>query len=280
MESKNEELVEKAKLGSRKALEDLVVQIQDRIYGLALRMLYDPFDAEDAAQEILVKIVTHLGSFKGKSSFETWMYRVACNHLLTVRKRKAEHAAVSFEEYEAALDTESSYVWNDSHSEALENLIMEEVRISCLQGVLLCLDRDHRLTFLLSEIFDITGKQGAEILEISAEAFRKRLSRARFRMKDFFLNNCSLVNPGNPCQCERYAAQELENRRKTDDLVFANHPCRAKHDDNTLNRLKELNELNRVNALYWSYPEFSAPESNTAFIKDLIKSDKFELMRA
>ena len=83
MGSDLERLVEAAKEGDKKALEDLILKIQDKIYGLALRMLYNPSDAEDASQEILLKIITHLGTFRGESAFTTWMFRVAVNHLLT-----------------------------------------------------------------------------------------------------------------------------------------------------------------------------------------------------
>ena len=87
MGSDLEWLVEAAKEGDRKALEDLISKIQNKIYGLALRMLYNPSDAEDAAQEILLKIITRLSTFRGESAFTTWMYRVAINHLLTLRRR-------------------------------------------------------------------------------------------------------------------------------------------------------------------------------------------------
>src|SRR3972149_7555755 len=117
MESDIEILVSLAKEGDKKALAELVLQIQDKIYGLALRMLYNPSDAEDASQEILLKIITHLGTFRGESSFSTWMYRVAANHLLTMRKRRAELRAVSFEEYGESCDLESTVDWRESQSE-------------------------------------------------------------------------------------------------------------------------------------------------------------------
>ncbi|MFO7739936.1 MAG: sigma-70 family RNA polymerase sigma factor, partial [Desulfatiglandaceae bacterium] len=82
-----ERLVDLAKEGGRNALEELVRTIQDRIYGLALRILFLPADAEDATQEILIKIITHLRSFKGESRFTTWCFRIAANHLLSTRKR-------------------------------------------------------------------------------------------------------------------------------------------------------------------------------------------------
>src|SRR5262249_22269550 len=87
---KLEKLIAGAQQGDAAALEALVRAIQDQIYRLAMRMVGDPADAEDATQEILVKVITHLGSFRGESTFGTWMYRVAANHLLTLRKLRSE----------------------------------------------------------------------------------------------------------------------------------------------------------------------------------------------
>jgi RNA polymerase sigma factor (sigma-70 family) len=250
MGSDLEILVNRAKDGNKESLEALVLKIQDRIYGLALRMLYHPSDAEDASQEILLKLITHLSTFRGESSFTTWMYRVAVNHLLTMRKRRAEIEAVSFEEYEKSLELDSAVDWQESHSRALQNIFVEEIRISCLQGLLLCLDREHRLAFLLVDVFDVSSEQGAAILEITAMAFRKRLSRARERIQDFLMKNCALANPDNPCTCERYLiSQHYMERVDEKDLVFAKHPCRIKQEGGVLNRIKEMDELTRIATL-------------------------------
>ena len=85
-----ENLAEQAKQGDAGALEDLVRQLNGPVYKLALRMLYHPSDAEDAAQKIMIKIVTHVGAFQGKCSFKTYAFRIATNHLRTLRRRKPE----------------------------------------------------------------------------------------------------------------------------------------------------------------------------------------------
>lgn len=279
MGSDPERLVNAAKEGDRKALEELIQMIQDKIYGLALRMLYNPSDAEDASQEILLKIITHLGTFRGESSFTTWMYRVAANYLLTVRQPRAESKALSFEEYQEALDLESAGTWQESESDVLQHLFVEDVRISCLQGLLLCLDREHRLAYLLADVFDVTSEQGAAILDITPSAFRKRLSRSRERIQDFLTRNCSLINPENPCKCERYLAYYQENKKLDDTrLVFAKHPCRIKHEESTLNHMREMNELNRMAFLYKRYPDFQAPAVLIENIRDLLGSHKYELL--
>ena len=279
MEPELERLVEAAKEGNKKALEGLILKIQDKVYGLALRMLYNPSDAEDASQEILLRIITHLSTFRGESAFTTWMYRVAVNHLLTIRKRRAELEAVSFEEYEKSLGLDSAVYWPESHSSPLQNIFVEEIRISCLQGLLLCLDREHRLAFLLVDVFDVSSEEGAAILEITPSAFRKRLSRARERMQDFLIKNCSLTNPDNPCTCERYLiSQHYMERVEEKDLVFAQHPCRVRQEEGTMNRIKEMDELTQIATLYKRYPDFRAPSSFIENLRDLVHSKKYELL--
>jgi RNA polymerase sigma factor (sigma-70 family) len=279
MKSNIESLASTAKEGDRKALEELVLKIQDNIYGLALRMLYNPSDAEDASQEILIKIITHLGTFRGESPFNTWMYRVAANHLLTIRKRRAEREAMSFEEYEKSCDSKSAVDWRESQSETLHHLFVEEVRISCLQGLLLCLDREHRLAFLLVDVFDVSSEQGAAILEITPAAFRKRLSRARERIQDFLTRNCALINPDNPCKCERHIVAYLDNGKLNDEhMIFAKHPCRIKNEESTLNRVREMDELKQIAALYKRYPDFHAPPGFIENIRELVRSKKYELL--
>ena len=187
MELSNEELVAQAKGGDKIALEMLIQRIQNQIFNLAVRMLYDPVDAEDAAQEILIRIITRLGGFRGEAAFTTWAYRVAANYLLTTRRRLVENTIASFDDSEALITRNSANAWRESESEAQQGLVVEEIMISCLQGLLLCLDREHRLAYILGEIFNVTGEQGAEILEISQTAYRKRLSRARARLREFML---------------------------------------------------------------------------------------------
>ena len=80
-----EELVARARGGDAAALESVVAAVEKDVRRLALRFLWNPQDAEDAAQEILVRIVTGLEGFRGDSSFRTWVYRVACNALLSAQ---------------------------------------------------------------------------------------------------------------------------------------------------------------------------------------------------
>jgi RNA polymerase sigma factor (sigma-70 family) len=100
MEKSVEQLAQEAREGDKTALDGLVCRIYDNVYGLSLRMLGFSNDAEDATQEILIKIVTHLSAFRGESSFKTWSFRIAVNHLLSVKQSRAGQMNISFDLWE------------------------------------------------------------------------------------------------------------------------------------------------------------------------------------
>jgi len=277
-ETNFERLVVLAKEGQKNALEDLVRRIQDRIYGLALRTLFLPADAEDATQEILIKIITHLDSFKGESRFTTWCFRVAANHLLSTHTARAERW-FSFERCEEASEEALSVSSVANFEISEDHLIVEEVRLACLQGMLVCLSREIRLVFILGVVFEVTSVEGSQILSITPEAFRRRLSRGRKQIQDFMTKKCGLVNPGNPCSCAKLMPYEIKIKLldpKT--LRFANHRCYARGNVSTDSRLQELGELKRISVLFRSHPDYAAPETFVESLKKLVESRRLEIL--
>src|SRR6184192_2273826 len=197
-------LVLRAKSGDRDALEKLVGRHQAWIYNIALRMLYHPQDAEDATQEILVKAVTALSSFEGRSSFRTWLYRIAVNHVLNIRRGRREPEALTFGCYAHGLDTTPDLDPPDQNGLPVDvRLLVDEAKISCTTGMLLCLAREQRLVYILGEIFEVSDAVGAELLDISQDNFRQRLTRARRDLHNFMNDKCGLVRAANPCRCAR-----------------------------------------------------------------------------
>jgi RNA polymerase sigma factor (sigma-70 family) len=280
MHSDIEKLVDSAVTGERKALEELVKRIQDPIYKLALRMLAHPEDAEDAAQEILIKVITHLSSFRKESAFVTWVYRISANHLLTTRKRRAELMETNFEQCQKQIDKGFAETWQPSVSEAEQKLIVEELRLNCLQALLLCLDRKLRIAYALGEIFEVKNSEGAYILNISAEAFRQRLSRARRLIRGFMQKNCGLVNSENPCTCRRLAPSAVKTGWvKPKKLLFVNHKRKDQAEEFDESCLRELDELKRVAALFHSHPDYTPPETFAKSIKEILDSGRFKLLQ-
>ena len=168
--------------GDRDALDRLVRDLQGDIYGLALRMLWNREDAEDATQEILVRVVTRLAQFDFRSKLKTWVYRVAVNYILDVKKSPVERMHLNFERFAEDLAEGLS---PDGPTDAEQSLLTEEVKIGCTLGMLQCLDRPHRLAYVLGEILDLPGPEAANALEITPDLFRKRLQHARTAIVSF-----------------------------------------------------------------------------------------------
>jgi len=201
-EISDEELIKRSLSGDGDSLENLVKKHQPFVYNIAWKMVLNPDDAADITQEVLIKVITHLSQFRFKSSFQTWLYRIAFNHFLKMKKGKMEQAVSSFETYGEGLDA----IPNEdlTVAEQMEmNEHVEDVKIGCMAGMLLCLARKERLVYILGEIFNIDSISASTVLEISPENFRKQLSRARKNMLNFMHNKCGLINNNNPCRCTK-----------------------------------------------------------------------------
>src|SRR5262245_14774799 len=261
--------VARAKAGDRNALESVVRAVQRDVYGVALRFLWHPQDAEDATQEILIRVITGLGGFRGDSSFRTWVYRVSCNTLLTLRKQRMEQRSMSFEEFGEDLARGLSDDPLRVEHDLDEALLLEEVKIGCTLAMLMCLDRNHRLAYILGDIIELDHRDAAEVLDIAPAAFRKRLSRARASILSFMTSRCGLVNPANACRCRRRVATAVElGRVDPANLLFASSLERAKQFPQVLVRIRQLEETRRAAALYRSQPD---PRPSEAFIAWLRK---------
>jgi RNA polymerase sigma factor (sigma-70 family) len=254
-----DDLARRAADGDRDALSELLRQLQHPMYRLALRFLGHPQDAQDACQEILVRIVTHLGSFEGRSKFTTWAYTVATRSLLRTRKRFVESSVQGPEQLAAFLDAGMGDI-DPTMDEAEYRLLCEEVRISCTYGMLLCLPRPQRAAYLLADVIGLTDVEGAEILGCSREAFRQRVSRARRTLRYVIENRCGLVDPANPCRCGRQiAASEAAGILSRDDLPLAEHP-REEARVWIEPLAKQLDDVVAIGDLY-RFDRFAAPAS-------------------
>lgn len=204
--SHQDELLARAKSGDRDQLELLLTPHLPWLFNLSLRMLHRRADAEDATQEILLKTLKALPGFRGEAKFSTWLYRIAVNHLLGVKKAKwgASDAVCSFAIASAGLRRVPDLELPDPRTVPVSvEILIEETGNNCVIGTLLCLDGRQRLVFILGEIFQVSDEVGAEIVEVTPANFRQILSRARRDLYEYLRDNCSLVNPANDCKCVR-----------------------------------------------------------------------------
>jgi RNA polymerase sigma factor (sigma-70 family) len=260
--------IQKACSGSQDDLEEIVLRISDRIYNLSLRMLLFPEDAEDATQEILIKIITHLNTFKGESAFETWVYRIASNYLLTLKSKNTERFRMSFDQYSEMLDTGLSNFVAYARNDGEANLLEEEVKIGCTHGMLLCLNPMDRVVYILGDIIGINSLEGALILEIEAGNFRKILSRSRTKIRNFMSRKCGLVDENNPCRCSKkidfLVNQKFVNPEK---LLFADKK-------RSLQLISQIDKFNQSLSVFHSNPNFEFPAEKQLQISNLINSIK------
>ena len=211
----NEELqalVNKATAGDKKALETLVASVQDIVFNLSLRMLGTFADAEDATQDILLKMITHLSSFRGDSSFTTWVFSIAANHLKNYKKHMFARYPLSFEYYGDDIENGKVQDVPDLTQNVEKDVLAEELKMSCTNVMLQCLDMESRCIFILGTMFKIDSRMAGDILEITPEAYRQRLSRIRKKVADFLGQYCGEYGRGR-CKCKDRVNYAIQNHR-------------------------------------------------------------------
>lgn len=269
-----EELVTRAQAGDRAALEAVVAAVQREIYGLALRFLWHPQDAEDATQEILIRLITRLGSFRGDSAFRTWTYRIACNALLSLKRRRMEQVNWTFEAFADDLAQGLSDAAPPETPGVEHALLLEEVKIGCTYGMLLCLDREHRLAYILGEILELDHREAALALDVAPDTFRQRLSRARADIIDFMRAHCGLANPANPCRCRKRVRGAITlGRLDPAQLLFAASAERAKQFPMVLQEVRRLEAARRAAALYRSHGDHEPATDFMAWLRQVIVNE-------
>ena len=269
-------LVRRASGGDGDALEQLVERHQAWVYNVAVRMLAHPHDAEDATQEIFIKALTRLASFEGRSTFRTWLYRIAVNHVLNMKRGRVEPEALTFSCYAHGLDNTLDQELPDQSSVPVDiRLLVEEARINCTSGMLLCLDRGQRMVYILGAIVGVGDAVGAELLELSADNFRQRLSRARRDLHSFMNDKCGLVNAANPCRCAKKTRGFMDaGYVDASNLLFAGARVREVRDaaPATARAVATLDE--QCARIYREHPFYEPPDMAKA-IRQLIDSSEF-----
>jgi RNA polymerase sigma factor (sigma-70 family) len=203
-------LISQATGGDRRALESLLEQHRDWIFNVALSFVAHREDAADITQEVLIKIMTNLSSFRFESDFKTWVYRIVKNHFLNMNRRRYEMYSMTFDSFARDLDEIPDEEFPLHQYEVEEKVLVQEAKFSCMKAMLLCLDREQRLIFILGELFEFPDSVGSEVMEISKENFRIKLHRAKQQLYNFMNDKCGLINKKNPCRCARKTASYIK----------------------------------------------------------------------
>jgi len=265
---KIEERVLEATKGNRRALEGIAVAIQDDIYYLALRMLANPEDAKEATQEILIKVMTNLSSFRFESQFKTWVYRLAVNYLISERKILAKELGLTFEIYKKDLESDLQDS-NELRNNPEYLVLLNEMRVSCTIAMLLCLTPTHRIAYILGDILEMEHAEASDILAISKANFRKQLSRARAKVVDFTSKNCGLVSLKSACRCDKKLKGAISRKRiNLDHIIFANNQEYSYKE--IKQSIQETKEDLKSLALQTSIQRYKSPIQLGAIIESIV----------
>lgn len=215
-------LVDKAVEGDKKALEELILSVQDMIFNLSLRMLGMPCDAEDI-----------------KRGF------VQCT--------------------------------SDIMQNIDENILTEELKQSCTNVMLQCLEPESRVIYVLGIMFKLDSKICGEILDITPEAYRQRLSRIRKKVGRFLSEYCELSGTGK-CSCQKRIGYAIQTHRlNPSNLEFNNL---AKLDSEIVTQYTQSMEaIDRMSLIFAGLPQYGSPESIRNFVGMILNSENMKIIK-
>jgi RNA polymerase sigma factor (sigma-70 family) len=273
----DKQLITKALAGDKLSLHQLIECHQGYIYNVALKMLNNIQEAEDVTQEILVKTITKLSTYQSdKAQFRTWLYRITFNYILDFKKSSYEQKVRSFEDFFDLIESSSVEELSTEEEDELKEEIAES-KVACMAGMLMCLDREERLLYIIGDVFEIDHTLGAEIFETNSSNFRKKLSRARKNLHSWMHQKCGLVNKDNPCRCPKKTKGFIEKG-------WVN-PTNLKWQSNYTQQIVEfcenevdntLNERDKIyNHIFKTHPFKIVPNSKS-ILDEILANKKFK----
>jgi RNA polymerase sigma-70 factor (ECF subfamily) len=181
------ELIGRSRDGDLGALEELVSRYEDRVYNLAFRMMGNREDAEDVLQDTFLSVVRSLDSFQERSSFSTWIYRIAANAALTrlrkrSRKEKSEGEFLD-DVYSVQQQAHNQSQMMDWSANPVERLLSSESRRQMVEAIEE-LPEDYRVVFILRDVEGLPAAEVADVLGLSVPAVKSRLHRARLFLRN------------------------------------------------------------------------------------------------
>ncbi len=178
------QLVQRVRQGDLTAYDELVRRYQERVYATIYHMIGNHEDANDLAQEAFIKAFQALKSFKGDSSFFTWVYRIAVNKTINFLKQRKNHAHMSLDDAEFNTEHDPDMVALVSHNTPRRDLHLSELQEK-LNAALQKLSKDHRLVIVLHDIQGLSHDEISKIMDCNVGTVRSRLFYARQQMQGF-----------------------------------------------------------------------------------------------
>jgi len=180
------DLLRLAKTGDFHAFQQLIRELQPKVYGLAFRILRQAEDAEDATQQAFLALVEHIEDFREESSVATWVMKIASNHALKILRKKRGLHMVSMSEmssgdsYQDMPHPEFIAPWSEPPDEIAQRAEVQQE----IDKALLELDEKYRLVFILRDVEGLSVRETAEAMELTESTVKVRLLRARLALRE------------------------------------------------------------------------------------------------
>lgn len=186
-----ESLVQRAQQGDARAFAALVDKYQDSIYNYVARMLHDRTEAEDVAQEAFVRAYQALPEFRGASSFQTWLYRIASNLAIDAARRRGRRSTLSLEEPVSTDDGDVSRQFPDEQPGPFEQVRSSEIQQTVREAIAE-LSPKLRAVIALYDLQGLSYQEIADILGCPVGTVKSRLFNARNQLHDKLMARLSL----------------------------------------------------------------------------------------
>ena len=175
-------LVHRARRGDLKSYDELVKRYQERIYATIYHMTSNHEDANDLAQDSFIKAFQALGSFKGGSSFYTWLYRIAVNKTINFLKQRKNRMHMSLNDLDFNAEHDPDLMALISHKTPRRDAGLNELQEK-LNAALMKLSEPHRLVGVLHDVQGQSHEEIAKVMECNIGTVRSRLFYARQQLQ-------------------------------------------------------------------------------------------------
>jgi RNA polymerase sigma-70 factor (ECF subfamily) len=216
---------------------------QPKVYRLAMSLAGNVHDAEDITQEAFFRAFRSYETFRGESSFFTWIYRIALNVANDHLKQRTKMPIEMLTE-DLGYSLEEIIDPNPANNPETE-LLGHQTRIKCLHAMTECLPLDQRKVFCLAITMGLSHKIVAEILQCSVGSVKTTLHRAKKRWFGYMENRCQFIKKSNPCKCRQFVRFGLSKGWFSKDAAVGHRPLAATQAREEVIKLQNLQELYR-----------------------------------
>jgi RNA polymerase sigma-70 factor (ECF subfamily) len=194
--------------GQPRDFDSLVDRYGKRVFNLAFRITGSRQDAEDVVQDTFLQVFRGLADFRGESDTYTWIYRIALNASLKVRRKIGNEASIdeleeNIESLREDVPQEVRQWIEDPSKAAYMQALLSEINQGCLHFMTFRLTDQQRVVYVMRAILDFTYQEIAAVLEVPESVVKSRLHRAHAKLEKYFSSRCQWCDPDHAtCSCE------------------------------------------------------------------------------